>query len=107
MHKTNGQGVSFPCFLFANEVTTLNNESWISMHGYVLENWQWILVLLNLERIINYCWGYLECDVETLLVQNGLTKVKIGKKLVSKLEQMVDLCLLVADLKIQCIWKRI
>jgi hypothetical protein len=23
------------------------------MDGYVLENWQWILALLNLERIIN------------------------------------------------------
>jgi hypothetical protein len=36
-----------------NEITTSHIEFWISLYGYVLENWRQILVLLNLERVIN------------------------------------------------------
>jgi hypothetical protein len=32
-----------------NEVTTLDNQSWIFVHAYVVENWRRRLVLLNLE----------------------------------------------------------
>jgi hypothetical protein len=32
-----------------DEVTTLDNQSWIFVHAYVVENWRRILVLLNLE----------------------------------------------------------
>jgi len=32
-----------------DEVTTLDNQSWIFVHVYVVENWRRILVLLNLE----------------------------------------------------------
>jgi ribulose bisphosphate carboxylase small subunit len=32
-----------------DEVTTFDNQSWIFVHAYVVENWKRILVLLNLE----------------------------------------------------------
>jgi hypothetical protein len=32
-----------------NEVTTLDNQSWIFVHACVVENWRRRLVLLNLE----------------------------------------------------------
>ncbi len=36
LHETNDKGVPFPC-LFQNEVMIANNESWIFIHGYVIE----------------------------------------------------------------------
>jgi hypothetical protein len=69
-------------------------------NGYFLYwTWRKSLILLLLRILLVWCWN--------LLIQSGLTKVKIGKRLVSKLEQMVDLCFLGVDLKIQCIWRRI
>jgi hypothetical protein len=36
-----------------DELTTLDNQSCISMHAYIVENWQRQLVLLNLERVVD------------------------------------------------------
>ncbi len=41
--------ISFSC----DEVTTLNNQSWIYVHGYVVDNWHKVPILLNLERIVD------------------------------------------------------
>jgi hypothetical protein len=32
-----------------DEVTTLDNQSWISIHVYIVENWCRVPILLNLE----------------------------------------------------------
>jgi hypothetical protein len=39
-------------FLFAsaNEVTTINNASWISFHIYVVQSWKMILLLVCVEK---------------------------------------------------------
>ncbi len=68
-----------------NEVTTFHTKSWISIHGYVFENWQRIPILLNLERVINSVTIKNKYNVlqQTLLIQRGLTKAKIFLKLVS------------------------
>ena len=34
-----------------DEVTTLDTQSWISIHGYVCENWSRKSMLLSLERV--------------------------------------------------------
>jgi hypothetical protein len=35
-----------------NEVTTINNQSWISIHCYVVEGWGWVPILLTLEQLV-------------------------------------------------------
>jgi hypothetical protein len=50
LHEKNDKGVPFPC-LFQNEVMIVNNESWIFIRAYVIENWQDILISLNLKRV--------------------------------------------------------
>jgi hypothetical protein len=76
---------SFFLTLSIDEVIIANNESWISIHGYVFENWWNTLVLLNLERVINSVIIKIICNVmlKLLLVHSDLIKVKIGEKLVS------------------------
>ncbi len=70
--------------LSIDEVTIVDNESWISVHGYVFENWWNTLVLLHLERVIDSATIKIICNVmlNFLLVHNDLIKPKIGKKLV-------------------------
>jgi hypothetical protein len=35
-----------------DEVTTINNQSWISIHYYVVEGWRWVPILLTLEQLV-------------------------------------------------------
>ena len=37
--------------LSCNEVTIVDNQSWISIHAYVLVDWERVLLLLSLERL--------------------------------------------------------
>ncbi len=76
----------YPFFvLFIDEVITSHIESWISIHMYVLENWQRIPILLNLEKVTNgvIVENIYNVMLQTLVIQRGLTKVEIGKKMVS------------------------
>jgi hypothetical protein len=34
-----------------NEVTSIDNESWISIHCYVVQNWSRVPILISLERV--------------------------------------------------------
>ncbi len=36
-----------------DEITILDNQSWISVHAYVVENWRRQPILLNLERVVD------------------------------------------------------
>jgi hypothetical protein len=37
--------------LSCDEVTSIDNGSWISIHCYVVQNWSRVLILLSLERV--------------------------------------------------------
>jgi hypothetical protein len=39
--------------LTANEVMNMDNQNWISIHGYVLKDWSWIIVLLTMKQIVD------------------------------------------------------
>jgi hypothetical protein len=39
--------------LSCDEVTTLDQQSWVSIHVYVVENWQHILLLLSLQHVVD------------------------------------------------------
>jgi hypothetical protein len=71
--------------IFTNEVTTFDTNSWISIHGYILENWQRMPILLNLDRVTNgvIVGNIYNVILQTLLIQRGLIEVEIFKKLVS------------------------
>ncbi len=76
----------FPFLVIStNEVNTSNTKSWICIHGYILENWQQIPILLNLEKVTNgvIAENIYNVIIQTLLIQRGLIKVEIRKKLVS------------------------
>jgi len=36
-----------------DEVTTINNQSWLFIHVYVTEEWKRVPILLNLQRVVN------------------------------------------------------
>jgi hypothetical protein len=36
----------------SDEITTIDNQSWISIHCYLLQYWCCLLVLISLEQII-------------------------------------------------------
>jgi hypothetical protein len=37
--------------IFANEVSTIDNTSWIRIHAYVLEKWKHVLILLTFKKV--------------------------------------------------------
>lgn len=36
-----------------DEVTNVDNQSWILVHGYVVKNWCWVPIMLIMEHIID------------------------------------------------------
>jgi hypothetical protein len=42
-------------FIFVNcdEVTTIDNQSWLSIHVYVTKEWERVLILLNLQHVVD------------------------------------------------------
>jgi len=35
-----------------NEITIMDNASWISIHAYVVKNWSHVLILISLDHVI-------------------------------------------------------
>jgi len=68
----------------ANEITTINNQSWLSMHLYIVEAWKKLPILLNLWKVIdgNTSNTMISMIVESLTKFGGLTKSDLAKKLV-------------------------
>ncbi len=48
---------------------------------HVLENWQWIFILLNLERVIDnvIVENIYNVMLQTLVIQGGLTKLRLER----------------------------
>jgi hypothetical protein len=44
----------------ANEVTTLNNTQWLSIHLYAVQGWKRIPILLYVEIVADYATHYKE-----------------------------------------------
>ncbi len=42
-------------FILVNcdEVTTIDNQSWLSIHLYVIDGWKWVSILLNLQKVLD------------------------------------------------------
>jgi len=40
-------------FIYVDEVTTMDFQSWLSVHMYFVDGWKCNLILLTLEQLIN------------------------------------------------------
>jgi len=73
-------------FIFVNcdEVTTIENQSWLSIHVYVIEEWKRVLILLNLQHVVD---GTTFDNLTALIGKNlmefrGLSETNLANKLV-------------------------
>jgi hypothetical protein len=67
-----------------DELTTINNHSWLSIHVYVKEEWKRLPILLNLQRVVD---GSIIDNLTYLIIQSlveygGLNEAAIAKKLI-------------------------
>ncbi len=53
-----------------DEVFTLNNQCWLFVHYYVVENWVRILILISLDWVVEGSWynNLTKVVMETLLI---------------------------------------
>ncbi len=76
------------CFivaLTANEVMNMDNQNWISIHGYVLKDWSWIIVLLTMKQIVDgsNLDNLKRVFINSLKLYKGIPKEHITNNLVS------------------------
>jgi hypothetical protein len=70
--------------LSCDEVTTVDNQSWISIHAYVLVDWERVPLLLSLERLVEESTaGHVTKVIVNAVVRDGgLTTEEIRQRLV-------------------------
>ncbi len=75
--------------LTCDEVSTINNQSWLLIHVYVVQNWLRIPIFLSLECVVvgSSAHNLTLVLMQTLMHQKSLTKKLIGSSL-SHLELM-------------------
>ena len=68
----------------ANEVTIVDNQSWLSLHIYVSQAWKQVPILLYLERLVDGQRADLvkETIVSTLDLHGGIIKKELSERLV-------------------------
>ncbi len=66
-----------------DNVTTINCQSWVKMHVFVVEEWKWILILLSLEQVVNdaFANNLTKLIVDALLQCSRFSKLNMGLKL--------------------------
>ena len=71
--------------LSCDEVTSVDCESWISVHGYIVIDWKRTLVLLTLERVIEggTTYNLTAVIVNVARAYGGLTEQKIRERLIT------------------------
>lgn len=68
-----------------DEVTIVDNQSWLCIHGYVVQKWKRIPLLLCLLHLIDGCGvdNLTVVILEAVLHRGGLTEAELGEKMVS------------------------
>lgn len=67
-----------------DEVTIVNNQTWLLVHIYVIDGWKWVPILLNLQRILD---GVTSTNLTNLIMWNlvefgSMTETDVANKLV-------------------------
>jgi hypothetical protein len=75
--------------LTCDEISTINNQSWLLIHVYVVQNWLRIPIFLSLECVVvgSSAHNLTLVLMQTLMYQKNFTKELIGSSL-SHLELM-------------------
>ncbi len=68
-----------------DEVSTLNNQSWLSIHYYVVENWARIPILISLDCVLegSSSNNFTKVIMEALTTRGGMPRDYIASKLMS------------------------
>jgi len=74
------QFISMSC----DEVTMIDNQSWISTHVYVVEGWKWLPILLTLQQVVegSHVDNLTKVIVKSLLLYGVFSKSNLALKLV-------------------------
>jgi hypothetical protein len=67
-----------------DEVTTIDNQSWLSIHLYVIDGWKWVPILFNLQRVLD---GATSTNLTKFIMQNlvefgSMIEIDLANKLV-------------------------
>lgn len=70
--------------LTIDEVTSIENQSLLFVHGYVIEKWERKPILLNLERIVDGCNADNLTNVilTVAMWHGGLTETEVAERLI-------------------------
>ncbi len=70
--------------LNANEVTTIDDQSWILVHAYVMHAWKRILILLTLQHVVKggNAKNLIVVIAQALMQQGGLIQEETTKRLI-------------------------
>ncbi len=62
----------------------IDNQSWISVHVYVVEGWEQLLILLTLQQVVegSHVDNLTKVIVESLFLHGGLSKSNMALKLI-------------------------
>lgn len=68
-----------------DEVTTLDTQSWISIHGYVCENWTRKPMLLSLEQVVEggHAENLTKVIVNAIKISGGVQEAELATRLAS------------------------
>jgi hypothetical protein len=69
--------------LTCDEVSTINNQSWLLIHVYVVQNWLRIPIFFSLEHVVvgSSVDNFTLVLLQTLMHQRGFTKELISSRL--------------------------
>jgi hypothetical protein len=70
---------------FANEVTTMDYQSWLGVHVYLVTDWKHNPILLTLEQLVNggIVNNLTKVIVDSVLQYGGLSKFDLVSKLIN------------------------
>jgi hypothetical protein len=71
--------------LTCDEISTIDNQSWLSIHAYVVQNWLRIPIFLSLGHVVvgSGVDNLTQVHMQALMHQGGLTKYLICTKLMA------------------------
>ncbi len=72
--------VAFSC----DEIFTMDNQSWLSMHYYVMHNWVRIPILISLDRVVERLGSdnLTKVIMKVLIIGGGVLRDQIAQKLI-------------------------
>jgi hypothetical protein len=76
-------GVQTPHYIVLSydEVSTVDNQSWLFVHYYVVQNWVRIFIIISLDRVLGSD-NLTKVIMETFMIGGSLPRNQIAQKLI-------------------------